>query len=133
MGVNKSFKRDVQILTKIRVNQNYIEGVVRNNGCSFTQQANGLFNNREAFDLCSFYMAQIGEKVKLLTDSTKDCLNKYFNLDILVYFRNMIDHDYDSVNRVILQSYIQQIISKEFVDAVEDRIKYCNSNKKNDI
>ena len=45
----------------------------------------------------------------------------------------MIDHDYDSVNRVILQSYIQQIISKEFVDAVEDRIKYCNSNKKNDI
>ena len=78
-------------------------------------------------------MAQIGEKVKLLTDSTKACLNKYFNLDMLVYFRNMIDHDYDSVNRVILQSYIQQIISKEFVDAVEDRIKYCNSNKKNDI
>lgn len=46
-------------------------------------------------------MAQIGEKIKLLTDSTKADLNQYFNTETLVYFRNMIDHDYDNINRKV--------------------------------
>lgn len=100
--MNKSFKRDVQVLSKIRLTQDYIVTAIKNSGCSFTQQQHGLFNNREAFDLCSFYMAQIGEKVKLLTDSTKTCLNKNINIDMFVHFRNMIDHDYDNVNRLVL-------------------------------
>lgn len=43
MGVNKSLKRDIQILAKIGKNIEYIDGVIKNSGSTFTQQLNGLY------------------------------------------------------------------------------------------
>lgn len=94
-GINKSLKRDVQILLKINENQNFILNVMRDFNCNFSQSKNGLCNNKYAFDLCAFYMAQIGEKIKLLTDSTKSEISKTIKIETFVYFRNIIDHDYD--------------------------------------
>ena len=54
-------------------------------------------------------MAQFGEKIKLLTDSSKDYLNKYADLGVMKYFRNVIDHDYESVNKAVLASYLSII------------------------
>lgn len=75
-------------------------------------------------------MAQIGEKVKGLTDGTYAELDKSANLNNFRYFRNMIDHSYENVNRVMLQAYVQQVSSNMFYAAVKNRVNYCFQNKK---
>ena len=72
-----------------------------------------------AFDLCAMYMAQIGEHIKNLTDESQEALKEDMNVDILRYFRNMIDHDYEKVNNQFLKPYIQQVVSPK----VEAKIK----------
>lgn len=47
--------------------------------CGFS---NNLENNKMAFDLCAFYMSQIGEAAKLLTDETKESF-EFFNVRIV--------------------------------------------------
>lgn len=128
--MSKNLSRDAQILLRICKYQENIKGVINDFRCDFTQQPNSsLAYNKYAFDLCALYMAQIGESVKLLTEDTKKELSKVINLDILRYFRNVIDHDYENVNKVLLQAYVQNIISREFVDAVKIRYKYCIEHK----
>lgn len=76
------------------------------------------------------YMAQIGENVKLLTDKSQEALKEAVNIDILKYFRNMIDHNYEKVNKVYLQAYIQSVISDKAIAAVKNQYLYCMRNKK---
>lgn len=115
---------------KILENVNLISGVFRDFNCDFSQTQRGLCNNKYAFDLCAFYMAQVGEKVKLLTDGTYNELNKVASLRNFQYFRNIIDHDYDNVNKLVLQAYIQSVLSPQFINALKARITYCMQNKK---
>lgn len=75
-------------------------------------------------------MAQFGEKVKLLTDSSREDLNNYADLGIMKYFRNMIDHDYESVNKAVLASYLSILVSNQFLNALQNRLRYCSQNKK---
>lgn len=82
-----------------------------------------------AFDLCVFYMSQIGEAAKLLTDKTKTSF-KYFDADCTKYFRNMANHVYEKVNRSYLKAYIFSTISKEAIMEIKNRIKYCMDNAK---
>lgn len=49
---------------------------------------------RAKFDLCVFYMAQIGEAAKMLTDDRPNSLI-CMDFGILKSFRNMIDHTYE--------------------------------------
>lgn len=93
--MTKSYKRDIQILMKILQNQTKIANAVKRFDCN----RNNLDEDDMAFDLCAFYMAQIGEEAKLLTDDSKAALT-CINTDILKSFRNMIDHTYEKVNRV---------------------------------
>ncbi|MBQ9608891.1 MAG: hypothetical protein IJV15_05530 [Lachnospiraceae bacterium] len=125
----KSISRDVQILGYILKNQDKIQNVIKDFHCDFTQSSSAVSNNTYAFDPCSMYMAQIGENVKLLTDDSQNELSKIFDLNILRYFRNMIDHNYEKVNKVYLQAYIEQVISKEAFDIVKQRYRYCVNNK----
>lgn len=129
-GLTKNLSRDTQVLMKILSNIKSIQGVIKNFRCDYSQTQQGLYNNQYAFDLCAFYMAQIGEKMKLLTDETYANLNKVVSLQNIQYFRNMIDHDYDNINKVMLQAYIQQVASPQFVDCIKNRINYCIHNKK---
>lgn len=76
------------------------------------------------------YMAQIGENVKILTDYSKERMGGIVNVDILKYFRNMIDHDYEKVNKVYLQSYIQVMQSEKAIKQVKDLIKDCTEKKR---
>lgn len=80
-----------------------------------------------AFDLCAFYMVQIGEASKLLTDDTKNSLT-CINVNVLKAFRNMIDHTYEKVNKRYLKAYIFSMIAPEAVAEVKNRINYCNEN-----
>ena len=82
-----------------------------------------------AFDLCSFYMAQIGESAKLLTEESKSALD-CLDARILKYFRNQIDHVYEKVNKTYLKPFIFSVISKEAVQEVKERIKYCTNQTK---
>lgn len=75
------------------------------------------------------YMAQIGENVKLLTESSKRELSKVVDFRVLRYFRNMIDHNYEKVNRLMLQSYISLMISRPVVTAFRNRLVYYQNNK----
>lgn len=106
-------------------------GVIERHNVSFNNaSSNALYRDTEAFDLCSFYMAQVGEKVKLLTDQTKTEISNIVDVGILKYFRNLIDHDYDSVNKQVLQGYIRVLTSKELRNALINRIRYCQTHSK---
>ena len=93
--MTKSYKRDIQILLKMLENVDSARDVVNRYNVNFNNSSkSALYKNKDAFDLCSFYLAQFGEKVKLLTDSSKSNLSSVVDLNILKYFRNIIDHDY---------------------------------------
>lgn len=129
--MTKSYSRDVQVLLKMLSNVDSARDVITRHNCSFSSESkDSLHKNKDAFDLCSFYLAQFGEKVKLLTDQTKSELSKTVNLDILKYFRNIIDHDYESVNKGILQGYIQSLVSNDFRKALVNRVAFCKKNKR---
>lgn len=123
--MKKSYSKDVQLLMKILQNQVKIKQAITTFNCD----ERTLDSNDLAFDLCSFYMSQIGEAAKLLTDTTKNSF-KYFNPSSTTYFRNMIDHVYEKVNRQYIKAYIFNMISKEVMTEIKDRITFCTNNAK---
>ena len=52
---------------KILQNQQNIKDALTQLNCN----ENNLVDNKVAFDVCAFYMAQMGEAAQLLTDETK--------------------------------------------------------------
>lgn len=123
--MTKSYAKDIQLLLAILRNQDNIKKAIERFGCN----QNNLEKDAMAFDLCSFYMAQIGESVKLLTEESKTALN-CLDAGILKYFRNQIDHVYEKVNKAYLKPFIFSVISKEAVQEVKERIKYCTNQTK---
>jgi len=123
--MTKSFAKDIQLLLAILRNQDNIKKAIERFGCN----QNNLEKDAMAFDLCSFYMAQIGESAKLLTEESKSAL-ECLDAGILKYFRNQIDHVYEKVNKAYLKPLIFSVISKEAVQEVKERIKYCTIQTK---
>lgn len=81
--MNKSLSRDYQVLLKMIENVNSARDVIKRHNVDFNARSQRYIAcSKDALDLCSFYMAQFGEKIKLLTDSSKDYLNKYANFNI---------------------------------------------------
>ena len=128
--MTKSLSRDAAVLTSIMKNRQNIIDVFNRFGLDFSNSARGVINDKMAFDLCAMYMAQIGESVKLLTDGTKGVLSQTIDVGVLKYFRNMIDHSYEKVNKVVLQSYIQLMISPKVDTMLKQQYLYCLKNKK---
>lgn len=128
--MNKSLSRDISVLTKMLSNVTDVRTVIKDGNFTFGSDRRALYNNKFAFDLCSFYMAQFGEKVKLLTDSSRDDLCKVADLSTIKYFRNLIDHDYESANKQVLQAYIQVLSSDKILRAITNRIMYCRSARR---
>lgn len=118
--MTKSCQKDIQLLMSILQRQSDIKDVIQHFGCS----QNNLENNKMAFDLCAFYMAQIGEASKMLTDDTKNSLS-CLNVNILKSFRNMIDHTYEKINKVYLKAYVFNIIAPDVTAEIKNRIQYC--------
>ncbi len=131
MTTNKG--RDIQVLTYILKNQMKIRSAVERLGASLNSSAsNSILQDEQAFDLCAMYMAQIGENVKLLTDESKDSLSETISLDVLKYFRNMIDHDYEKINKSFLLPYIESTQSDKAISAVKQLItQYTNDMNSN--
>jgi uncharacterized protein with HEPN domain len=127
--LNKNFKTDITRLKKILEHQQDIKETVELFQCDFSQSSKSLCNNKKAFDLCSFYMVQIYELSKGLSSSTKEELSKVINLEVLRMFRNRISHQYDKINKVYLQSYIQQMCGKDAINMMKNRYLYCQQNK----
>lgn len=123
--MTKSYSKDIQLLLAILRNQDNIKKVIERFNCN----QNNLEKDTMAFDLCSFYMAQIGESAKLLTEESKSALS-CLDAGILKYFRNQIDHVYEKVNKTYLKPFIFAVISKEAMLEVKDRIKYCTNQTK---
>lgn len=129
--MNKSLSRDYQVLLKMIENVNSARDVIKRYNVDFNAKSpRFIARDKDALDLCSFYMAQFGEKIKLLTDSSKDYLNNYVDLGIMKYFRNIIDHDYESVNKVVLASYLSILVSNQFLSVLQERAKYCSQHRK---
>lgn len=126
MGMTKSYSKDIQLLLKISQNQQKIKKVLVDFECTEMD----LDNHTYAFDLCVLYMSQIGEASKYLTDSSKQSF-KYFDPSITNYFRNIIDHVYEKVNKKYLKAYIFSMIRQEAIKEVIDRIKFCTEHAKN--
>ena len=123
--MTKSYAKDIQLLLAILRNQDNIKKVIERFNCN----QNNLEKDTMAFDLCSFYMTQIGESAKLLTEESKSALS-CLDAGILKYFRNQIDHVYEKVNKTYLKPFIFAVISKEAMLEVKDRIKYCTNQTK---
>lgn len=123
MGMTKSYSKDIQLLLKISEHQHKIAGVLKDFKCT----EKDLDTNTYAFDLCALYMSQIGEASKYLTDDTKQSF-RYFDPSITSYFRNMIDHIYEKVNKKYLKAYIFGMIKDEAMKEVIDRIKFCREH-----
>ena len=124
--MTKSYAKDIQLLLAILRNQDNIKNALERFNCN---QKN-LEQEPMAFDLCSFYMAQIGESAKLLTDESKSALS-CLDARILKYFRNQIDHVYEKVNKTYLKPFIFSVISKDAIQEIKERIKYCTAQSKN--
>ncbi len=126
----KSLSRDIQVLAYILQNQLKIQDVAKRFERDFSVNGSkSVTRDDMAFDLCAMYMAQIGENVKLLTDEMREELDKAMNTSVLKYFRNMIDHAYEKVNKSMLVVYIQTAQSEQAVKAVKDLIKHCSNRK----
>ncbi|MCM1127048.1 MAG: hypothetical protein NC429_11320 [Lachnospiraceae bacterium] len=121
--MTKSYKKDIQLLISILQRQNDIKEVIKRFECN----QNNLEQDKMAFDLCAFYMAQIGEASKMLTDDTQNSL-MCINSSVLKAFRNMIDHTYEKVNKKYLKAYIFSMIEAKAITEVKNRINYCNEN-----
>ena len=52
-------------------------------------------------------------------------------LAILRNFRNQIDHVYEKVNKTYLKPFIFSVISKDAIQEIKERIKYCTAQSKN--
>lgn len=121
--MTKSYKKDIQLLLKILDYQNKIKQVI----IDFKCDESNIENNMYAFDLCALYMAQIGEASKYLTDSTKQSFT-FFDPSITNYFRNMIDHTYEKVNKKYLKAYIFSMTKQETVNEIKDRLNFCSNH-----
>lgn len=124
--MTKSMSRDVSVLMYIRKNRNKIIQAMSYCNCS----VNTLSSNTVCFDVCSMYLAQIGENVKLLTDGSAEYLNNYINVRGLKQLRNQIDHVYQKVSKQNICLYVSYVLSKDFADALNYRISYCMQNKR---
>lgn len=123
MGMTKSYSKDIQLLLKISEHQYKIAKVLKDFKCT----EKDLDTNIYAFDLCALYMSQIGEASKYLTDDTKQSF-RYFDPSITNYFRNMIDHIYEKVNKKYLKAYIYGMVKGEVMKEVIDRINFCREH-----
>lgn len=121
--MTKSYKKDIQLLMSILQRQNDMKEVIKRFECT----QNDLEQDKMAFDLCAFYMAQIGEASKMLTDESQNSLS-CINFGVLKAFRNMIDHTYEKVNKKYLKAYIFSMIAPEAMAEIKNRINYCNEN-----
>ncbi len=74
-------------------------------------------------------MSQIGEASKYLTDHTKQSF-KYFDPSVTGYFRNMIDHVYEKVNKKFLKAYIFSMVKQETIAEVHNRLQFCMTHAK---
>lgn len=129
--ISKSLSRDMNVILKIIDNVNNMRELILKGGFDFSNTEKGIINNKFAFDLCSFYISQIGEKVKLLTDATVEDLGKVFDIRCCVKFRNLIDHDYEHISKKVLVPYVQMVTSNDFLNALHRRYDYCKQNKRN--
>ena len=131
--MSSSKSRDIQILTYILKNQNNIRAAIKRMGVSLNQSAtNSIVKDDMAFDLCAMYMAQIGENVKLLTEESQTAVSQIIDVPTLKYFRNMIDHDYEKVNKTILRPYIESAQSDKAMTAIKKLISNCSDAIKAD-
>lgn len=116
-----SLANDKYLLTKILQNQRKMQQVIKDFNCTFYN----LENFEYAFDLCALYMIQIGEASKSLSKDTKE-LFEIFDCDTTKYFRNMIAHVYERLDRPMLKAYIFQIISDKAINEIKQGIKNCD-------
>jgi len=128
--MKRTINTDVQLLAKILANQEKIKSVLKKFDCN--ERNLDAPDNYMAFDLCAMYMAQIGEAVKLLSDDTVNNIHS-INIKILSYFRNMIDHVYEKVNKTVLKGYIFSTISDRTMKEFKDILKNCQNEIKNNI
>lgn len=126
--MTKSYKRDKDLL---KSTLEYVDKINRTLKLHRITLDN-VISNDLAIDSCAFYLSQIGELAKSLTEDSALFLYNATTIDLklLVYCRNMIDHDYTHMNRSLLIMYLRIILSKDFTCLVANRIDYCYKHAK---
>lgn len=125
--MGKTLGRDVQVLLKILTYMEKIQGVLKRNNCRTSAD---FTSNEDCMDICSFCVLQIDSLSRQLTRDSFDAIN-FICAGNLVPVRNMIAHDYVKLNRYVLYSFVQDICSNKSFLQIEERIKYCQENRKN--
>lgn len=125
-GLAKSLNRDVFILIGIYKNKMEIINTLKR----FNMTTTDFTNDTVVKAACSLFLAQIGENLKLLSDSSTEYMNRYVDVRDLRRVRNEIDHVYHKVDNQDLRLKVSSVISKVAIQAVLNRIEYCKKNCK---
>lgn len=129
MGNGSGRKRDYRALTGLIKYQRKIKELLVDFDCDLSQNEKSICNNKYAFDLCAFYMSQIGESVKTLGVSSRAELDKVVDIRTLIYFRNAIDCHYRRLNIPYFLAHVAKVIEPEVCEVAEKRLSYHHYNE----
>ena len=124
--MDKNFKSDISILTKISIE---IDKMCKTLHRFNINTQNDLLKDTDILDLCAFRVFQIGELAKKLTDDSKNNLS-FTSLVSVTKLRDKIGHTYNLVNKSWLVSVVFMLTKPTVVMEVQNRIIYCKNNKK---
>jgi len=122
--LSKNLSRDINVMYKMVDHIKSMKDGMKRLGCKNKAE---LMIDKQAMDLSAFYVAQIGELSKVLTDGTRKEL-RFLNDKTAILLRNKIDHNYEKVSRVMLAEYIMKVCRQDTGKELADRIKYCRDN-----
>lgn len=103
--------KELQRLQKILCNLNRVEEVVKKYNL---ESLDKLSANKDACDLCVFYMAQISSVLGELCEDTKKDLSSSTDLGVFENFTKIIEEDYGYIRREEICEYIKSVLCSRF-------------------
>lgn len=113
--------KDVQTITNIIDKIDRVKEVINKYGVSSDNK--DLLLEKYIFDLCMFYMSQLGSLVERLSDKVKDDIDKEISLSVLMSFKQAVLSDYDSIDKGMLRDNLNKVISNSFRDYLVSYLK----------
>lgn len=72
----------------------------------------------DKLDLFAFYISQIGSLSKRLTKTSRQKIFNKIDYDLLIYWKNKINHEYNNVYSALIIEYAKALSSKMFYTLV---------------
>lgn len=125
--MDKSFKKDVILLTNILNNIDDIMSTMDELGCNTSDTKKSILYNKRASDLCMLYIVKIVEYTKLMTEDTVDCIKEEMEIEKLCKCVDSLSDD--NTDRIKVMNCVKQIVRSNVIRVLKDRRVFCLQNK----